>query len=171
MNIIRNIKNWYGKPKTAVIAFSCTVLAIYIYFIWKFNDNLTLESIYKFYNNDISNIAGVLAGFVFTSLGVLLSIENNSTIKKLKITNNISVINEILLATVLCFTISIIIYFLKDLIIVDYAYIVNFSTLKCTTMKIILLLGLYSFANAFVLFLFTLYILKKILVNKTTHNY
>ncbi len=158
-----SLKDMYGKSKTIIPSFSITVFIIYYTFIILFNKNLTLQNISHYYNSDISNVAGVLAGFVFASFGLLIGLDNN-IIKNLKTTKNINAVNKVLLYTVFFFVITIIIYFLKDLIIYDYNAIANFSSFRYLLIKHILLFGLYCFANAFVLFLLSLYILKKIII-------
>ncbi len=163
MNLKRKVINLYGKPQTIIKSISITVFIIYYIFIFIFNDNLGIQNICMYYNSDISSVSGTLAGFVFATFGILMAIDNE-VMRNLKLTNNIKCVNKLLLNSVIFFIITLIIYFLKDLIIYDYNSINNFTFIRYTFTKSILLFGLYSFVNAFVLFLFSLFAIKKILL-------
>lgn len=164
MKFTRKIKDIYGKPQSIIPAFSITTLIVYVIFIYFFKDKLTLKNISDYYNTDVSNISGVLGGFVFAAFGLLLSLKND-TIDKLNKTKNINSVNKVLLYTVFFFVVTIIIYFIKPLFLYNLDNTLIFSTSENLIKTLLLLIGLYSFVNAFVLFLVSLFILKKILTN------
>lgn len=164
MKLTRKIKDFYGKPQSIIFAFSLTTFIVFSFFIFIFKDSLTLKNISDYYNTDVSNISGVLGGFVFAAFGLLLSLKNE-TIDKLTKTKNINAVNKILLYTVIFFVITIIIYFIKPLILYNLDNTLIFCNINNLPIEIILLVGLYSFVNAFVLFGVSLFILKRILTN------
>lgn len=164
MKLTRKIKDIYGKPQSIIPAFSITTLIVYSIFIYFFRDSLSLKNISEYYNTDVSNISGVLGGFVFAAFGLLLSLKND-TIDKLNKTKNINAVNKILLYTVFFFVVTIIIYFIKPLFLYKFNNALIFCNSENFIRELLLLIGLYSFINAFVLFLVSLFILKKILTN------
>lgn len=158
----RFILNLFGRPKTSVISFSLVTAILFLLVVGKYSNYITIVTIYNYYNSDIANISGVLAGFIFSAFG-LIGLANNRILSILNTTENIKVINKVLLSSILYFAITIVIYFLKPLFIFDINNISYFSFVQEKAIFCVLLIGLYCFTTGFVLFIFTIFILKKLI--------
>lgn len=159
----RKIQGFYGNRETSTFAFISTNFIIFIIFFCAFKGKFTLISLYYSLSSDIANISGILIGFMFTSLSLLLTL-NNNMVNRLNATGNIKTVYAILFSCIFSFCIALCIYILKPILIPNIKLISTFCYAEEIFIKSIFLIGLFAFINGFLLFLTALMILKKILL-------
>jgi hypothetical protein len=167
--IIREIKNLYGREKTVVPSISISTFVLFVSLLIYFDKYVKLQYVYNNFNFEMATIAGVFAGFLFAGVGILCA-SNTPMMTKLNITGNIRTVYNIFFSSILFFSLSLIIYFLKPLIVFDIHLIQTFTKVQYMLIQIVLLTGIYSFINGFALFIYALWALKKILVPKQKNS-
>lgn len=163
MKIKRKFSSLYGRENTVSKAVSITNIILYLLILIIFRSNIRLKDTFIFFNSDFATTSGVLAGFLFTGVGILYS-TNNPLIDTLKTTGNMRTVFKIFFSSIFSFTFSLITYFIKPLFLSNVVYIETLTNFQTVALTLILLVGIYLFINGLVLFLYALYVLKKILL-------
>lgn len=130
----------------AIALFFCRKNLLYVF-------NMDDKDKFTQLNNNLFNLSGILAGFIFTSLGVISS-ANNELVNQLKDTDNFSLLGNYYVYAILNFILVIVISLIESFI-VNKNIIVLFFTFK-----------VFSFIFANLLFLISLYFTKKMLFKK-----
>lgn len=125
---------------------------LYLFTVLIFKSYIENWNLDKIVNADLFNVSGVLAGFIFTGLGFIVSSESNF-IKNIKITNNFDTIKSFYIYSIYYFIIVILLYLIQP--IVFSAICIQGDFYK----EAYLLLVLQIFITALVLFVISLYIL------------
>lgn len=126
-------------------------IILYIIFLYLFKEKISLHNdVFKELNNNIFSLSGILAGFLFTSLGIFVS-SDSEIIKNLKATENLSIMGNFFIYSIFNYIIVIIITLIE-------LFITN--TYICF---ILLLFKIFSFLFATLLLCICLYFIKKII--------
>lgn len=128
----------------------------YILVLYVFKEKFNLDNINKIINDDMFNISGILAGFIFTGLGIIIS-SNSQLIEELKITDNFKVIKNLYIYSILEFLYVILLYLLKPIV---------YNIFKDNYIYISIFYGtivIYLFIVALILFILSIQIMSKTL--------
>lgn len=163
MSVSRFLKNLYGSKKTCTIAVSTTVFIIYYVILCFLKSKVKLEYVYPMLSQDMATLSGVLSGFLFTGVSILSS-TSNSIIERLKLTGNIETAFKIFFHSIYSLVGMLVIYFLKPILVFDIKLVPTYTVTQYKLLEFIFSFGIYLFINGFMLFIYALYILNKILV-------
>ena len=149
--IIRKIRKFLISEKSIR---NISILSIFIYIITSlfFKGNIEKWNLDLLVNGDLFNISGVLAGFIFTGLGFIIS-SDSEFIKNIKLTNNFNTIKSFYTYSIYYFIIVIGLYLIKPIVFDMICFLGEFYK------SIYLLLILQIFITALILFVISLYIL------------
>lgn len=149
--IIRKIRKFLISEKSIR---NISILSIFIYIIASlfFKENIEKWNLDLLVNGDLFNISGVLAGFIFTGLGFIVS-SDSEFIKNIKLTNNFNTIKSFYTYSIYYFIIVIGLYLIKPIVFDMICFLGEFYK------SIYLLLILQIFITALILFVISLYIL------------
>jgi len=123
---------------------------------------ITLEVLYKVLNSDIFTLSGVLAGFLFTGLGMIYT-SSNERISDLKITGNFKLVNNFFIHSIFYYILVVLIYLGKSLFIQNVEVTSKSINLLTISMMGFLMLGIHFFITATILFLIAMFILSKVI--------
>ncbi|VYT70786.1 hypothetical protein [Clostridium tertium] len=156
--ILRIIKKFFVSENT-VRNISVLSFLFYIFIIVIFKNYIENWNLDKIVNGDLFNVSGVLAGFIFTGLGFIVSSESNF-IKNIKITNNFETIKSFYIYSIYYFIIVIVLYIIQPIVFSAICFQVDFYK------EVYLLLVLQIFITALIFFVISLYILNITLSDK-----
>ncbi len=90
--LFRNLKlSLYSNKGYKIWGYSIFFILLILFII--FNNKVNIEVLNKLVSSDMFNISGVLAGFIFTGLGMIIT-SNSKMITELKETGNLCVIKN-----------------------------------------------------------------------------
>ena len=151
--LFRNLKlSLYSKKGYKIWGYSIFFILLILFII--FNNKVNIEVLNKLVSSDMFNISVVLAGFIFTGLGMIIT-SNSKMITELKETGNLCVIKNYYGGTIFCFILTILLYLFKTI----------FSTFVSNTffIKIYLFITIETFILALIFFTISLKILSAII--------
>lgn len=155
-------KRFLGTEKTVVISHTIIALIIYILLV-KLTIGFDIKRINYVYSSELGTISSILFGFMSSSFGFIISTKNN-ILDRLNTTGNIRVIYKVIFYALFNLLVCCIIYYFKSFFMMpDTNIILGIEKKLFIT---ILHIGLFSFINALVLFMLTIYYLKKIFLPK-----
>ena len=147
--IIRKLKlSLYSKNGNKKIGVFIFFIAIILFAI--FNNKIDKDILIQLVSSDMFNISGVLAGFIFTGLGMIIT-SNSKIILEIKETDNFCVVRNYYSGTIVYFLITILLYLFKN--------IVNNSGINIIFIKLYLYLIIVSFIMGIIFFAISLKIL------------
>lgn len=149
--IFRTIKKFFIS-KNSIRNITIISFSFYLSIILFFSKNIENWNLDELVNGDLFNISGVLAGFIFTGLGFIISSESNF-IKDIKLTNNFDTIKSFYIYSIYYFIIVIVLYLIRPIVFSSICSSGDFYK------SIYLLLVLQIFITALVLFSISLYIM------------
>lgn len=120
--------------------------------------HIEYEKLLEMVNSDLFNVSGILAGFVFTGLGII-STSNSEMVQNLKATQNFKLIKNFYISSILSFVLVMFLYLLKPIILINPT--IDILNIKYIFSIIYLLIILFVFIVACILFVFSLFILNK----------
>ncbi|MDB1940947.1 hypothetical protein PMY38_15485 [Clostridium tertium] len=149
--VLRKIKKFFIS-ENSIRNISLISIFLYLFTIFIFKGYIESWNLDKLVNGDLFNISGVLAGFIFTGLGFIVSSDSNF-IKNIKITNNFDTIKSFYIYSIYYFIIVIVLYLIQPIVFSTFFSLQDFYK------EIYLLLILQIFITALILFAISLYIL------------
>ncbi|GEM_PF-2169460 len=154
------IQDLYFSEKS-IKNINITAMAILIAILSLVRNKITLTVLYNVVSSDLFTLSGILAGFLFTGLSMVYT-SSNRKIEELKITDNFKLINDYFMWSIVDYILVIFIYLLKTLFIQNIeTFLVG--SINYYIMMAILLIGIYLFFTATILFVIALFILGKII--------
>lgn len=113
--LIRNLKlSLYSKNGHKKFGLIIFLISILIFITIK--DKISEKNLLELASSDMFNISGVLAGFIFTGLGMIIT-STSKMIEDIKATDNFCVVKNYYSGTIIFFLITIILYLFKICVI------------------------------------------------------
>lgn len=109
----------YSKKGTRNLSIFTIIISIIIFYLIK--NDLKIEEINSIVSSDMFNIAGVLSGFIFTGLGMIIT-SNSKMIEEVRETQNFCVIKKYYTITIMYFLLVIIMYLFQKFILFSNVY-------------------------------------------------
>ncbi|SHJ13484.1 hypothetical protein [Clostridium magnum] len=159
------VQGVFLNKNKAIKSIYLTMLIIYLSILYKWRSCISIKYAYNILNSDIFTLSGVLAGFLFTGIGLIYT-SNNKMISDLRLTNNFKLVNKIYAFSILNYVIVALIYLFKPLLVFDIASLDRVGTVYAKFIFIFLVTGIYLFWVANVMFLIALFILFNVLKSK-----
>ena len=148
---LRKIKKFFIS-ENSIRNISVHSFFLYLFVIFIFKGHIEKWNLDGLVNGDLFNISGVLAGFIFTGLGFIIS-SDSDFIKNIKLTNNFNTIKSFYTYSIYYFIIVIVLYLIKPIVFSIISFLGDFYK------AIYLLLVLQFFITALIFFAISLYIL------------
>ncbi|MDY4949214.1 MAG: hypothetical protein SO128_07565 [Clostridium cadaveris] len=155
---VRKIKKFFIS-ENSVRNISILSIIFYILNIILFKNKIIEWNLELIVNGDLFNIAGVLAGFIFTGLGFIIT-SDSKFIKDIKMTNNFVHIKKFYIFSIYYFVTVIILYLLKPCIFNVFLKENIFYK------QLYFLFIVQIFVTALILFVISLYILNLTLTDQ-----
>lgn len=150
---------YFGEKSIRNIHITTAIILSIIVFYSK--NIISIYGLYAIVSSDIFTLSGILAGFLFTGIGMIYT-SNNKKIEEIKATNNFKLINSYFICSIVDYILVIFIYLIKNLCIPNIE-LLNVIGFRLQLIMLFLLFGIYLFFTATVLFLIALFILNKII--------